>query len=437
MRATATRGVRQVTTPDFPAVERRHNRLAALADEIARASGKRRTQLREEAEQLRREISRDEFGKVDSPSLRLGKYVHIGENSKRFEIEAVASCHQQHARVPPYSFEAFPGAVTLRARLGGRLIVNQAGGILENAGLCLHRHFGCPFIPGSAVKGMAAHAAWEEWMGARDSGELSRARDLACLIAAVFGFPTSDGSLDSFLRETVPDIAERAGCVCFMPAFPVHKPEIIVDIVNCHHPAYYQGPSDRRPAYDNENPNPQFFPAVEAGAVFRFTLVPTTRPLPEWVRFAVGDPALPLTHAKRWLIAGLTVNGIGAKTAAGYGWFEYDADKDRQLAEEQQAKAEAERREREEAEAERRRHESMTPEELLAEKFCQVADDLFKAKIGELPSADPTTQKAMLLALKTASKKHIWEADKAGKKKAARRAEIVRRIAAELGVEMP
>src|SRR6266581_674937 len=41
----------------------------------------------------------------------------------------------------------FPCA-TFTADLRGRLIVNQAGGVLENAGLCLDRHFGIPYIPG-------------------------------------------------------------------------------------------------------------------------------------------------------------------------------------------------------------------------------------------------------------------------------------------------
>src|SRR5438034_1425306 len=37
-------------------------------------------------------------------------------------------------------------------------MVNMAGGVMENAGLCLDR-FGLPYIPGSAVKGCARRAA--------------------------------------------------------------------------------------------------------------------------------------------------------------------------------------------------------------------------------------------------------------------------------------
>ena len=51
------------------------------------------------------------------------------------------------------------------AQLQSRLLVNMAGGVMENAGLCLDR-FGLPCIPGSAVKGCArraALAALHEW----------------------------------------------------------------------------------------------------------------------------------------------------------------------------------------------------------------------------------------------------------------------------------
>ena len=43
-------------------------------------------------------------------------------------------------------------AQRLFAQLQARLMVNMAGGVMENAGLCLDR-FGLPYIPGSAVKG--------------------------------------------------------------------------------------------------------------------------------------------------------------------------------------------------------------------------------------------------------------------------------------------
>ena len=49
--------------------------------------------------------------------------------------------------------------VSIVAKLEGRMAINLAEGLIENAGICLDRLFGLPYIPGSAVKGIARHAA--------------------------------------------------------------------------------------------------------------------------------------------------------------------------------------------------------------------------------------------------------------------------------------
>ena len=49
--------------------------------------------------------------------------------------------------------------ISIVAKLEGRMAINLAEGLIENAGICLDRLFGLPYIPGSAVKGIARHAA--------------------------------------------------------------------------------------------------------------------------------------------------------------------------------------------------------------------------------------------------------------------------------------
>lgn len=248
----------------------------------------------------------EKFPKCESPSLRLGKFVRIGDNSKREEIEAVVACQTRHGRAP--SEQPWPSdGVRFPAKLKSRLIVNQAGGILENAGLCLHPHFGYPYIPGSAVKGVARHAAWCAWHEAEEPHKA----DIARKMARVFGYPTGDKGLDDYLKGLACD-ATRGGCVSFWAAEPDRKVPLVTDIVNCHHMKYYGSDNPSAVATDDEKPNPQFFPAVEAGATFLFTLVPLR-----------GAGAEELKLAKAWLVKALTENGVGAKTSAGYGWFEY------------------------------------------------------------------------------------------------------------------
>lgn len=304
----------------------------------------------------------EEFQQCESPSLRLEKFVRIGDNAKREEIDAVVECQRKNGRKsvsPPLP----PGGVRFPARLKSRLIVNQAGGILENAGMCLHPHFGYPYIPGSAVKGVARHAAWCEWHEAEEPEKARIAQD----IARVFGYPTNDKGLDAHLEERGCD-AKRGGCVSFWAAEPDGRLRLETDIVNCHHMKYYGSDNPSAVATDDEAPNPQFFPAVEKGGKFVFTLVP--------VRDA-GETEVGL--AKKWLIQAITENGVGAKTSAGYGWFAYTpADEENYLL--------AQKRELERQEKERRVQELRLRIEALKEG--DAGSPAFAAEIKALGQLD-------------------------------------------------
>lgn len=250
------------------------------------------------------------FPGCESPSLRLEKFVQLGNKTKGAEIDAFISCQKRcHMAAQPFKPK---GAEQFVAKLGGRLIVNQAGGILENAGICLHPHFGYPYIPGSAVKGIARHAAWREWEQETDEG---RKQKIARSLAHVFGYPTGDDDLDDYLEELGAE--KHSGNIAFLAAVPDGSVLLVKDIVNCHHTNYYSG--KQKKAVDNEAPNPQFFPAVEAGGTYIFTLVPL------WCS-GLEDMSL----AKGWLVDALVQSGIGAKTAAGYGWFSYNKDENDQ-----------------------------------------------------------------------------------------------------------
>jgi hypothetical protein len=67
-------------------------------------------------------------------------------------------------------------------------------------------------------------------------------------------------------------------------------------------------------ATDTEEPNPVLFPAVKAQGendYFTFPLIPLRNP----------ETRL-LTYTRIWLASGLETFGLGAKTNAGYGWFD-------------------------------------------------------------------------------------------------------------------
>ncbi len=269
--------------------------------------------------------------------------------------------------------------VRFYAQLQSRLMVNMSGGVMENAGLCLDR-YGLPYIPGSAVKGCArraALAALNEWcetsekpsdadnLFSRACESFAEPFDMLAAIARVFGWCEQDWAKNSDFawatgkrpdalskaavalagssgRAIAPEHAgtpwkslpNSAGGVAFLSAHPVELPkgtdiqgvktpavgELELDVVTCHHPEYYQG--ERTVATDDEDPNPVVFPAVAAGHVFGFVL--------RRLRCVEGD----LRHAEAWLRCGLGTFGLGAKTAAGYGWFDAEPRLDSRVQEE-------------------------------------------------------------------------------------------------------
>lgn len=390
---------------------------------------------------------------------------------------STAKCHWLTA--PPFS----QNATLLYAQLQSRLMLNMAGGVMENAGLCLDR-FGLPYIPGSAVKGCArraALAALHEWCesnqkpGAADADRdnplkhacapFDTAADMLTAIAHVFGWceqdwkPNADffwaaNGKNEILSEATHELASAfgwsidekhqhtpwkslrnfAGSISFLPAYPVdlgktpkleglplEAPQLgklELDVVTCHHRDYYDG---KLPiATDTEDPVPVVFPAVAPGHVFLFALAPLR-----------GADAPLVRHARAWLATGLSVFGLGAKTNAGYGWFEAsDAidiavrqmiaqQAERERAEEQR-QAEERRRRREEEERVRKAREvkaaigDMTPEQRADFELAQLTADQFRSRLDQFLKRDKAEQEAVVRALRlppdaASSRRQFWE----------------------------
>lgn len=331
-------------------------------------------------------------GKCESRSLLLDKFTNPaakeGEREQFFtrafkKLLCPPKLKQWHSWITSISAARQPaGAAVIYAQLQSRLMINMAGGVMENAGLCIDR-FGYPYIPGSAVKGCARRAAtqslveaalpeektklltdlclvfgWGEtdWQAGRkikrDNGrpvETEPYSDFWWAMAPVTGNRADDDKQRNAIWQTVAveaatrlldhlqvedrrhpnepwlDLPNFAGTVCFLAAYPVFLETTRVDdlpicqipaagtleldVVTCHHMEYYEGKMSV--AFDSEDPNPVKFPAVEPGHVFAFALLPLRQ----------ADHRL-LATAREWLVGGLSVFGIGAKTSAGYGWFD-------------------------------------------------------------------------------------------------------------------
>jgi CRISPR type III-B/RAMP module RAMP protein Cmr6 len=276
---------------------------------------------------------------VESRSLLVDRYAEPGlqEHSKSFHEKVVKRTLVKHeqdirlARLKALSAltQGRTNAVTLHAKLQARLLLNMAGGVMENAGLCLDRFGGFPIIPGSAVKGCARRMAVQSIVDLREEKKTDKEIAEALVgLCWVFGWVSSDWSDASDKSDlayatgdrwpAVKALAQRelgarrdcAGLVSFLTAVPSELPphDLELDVLTCHHRKYYQGQKDI--AHDDENPIPVSFPAVAPGAVFTFVLLPL-RNCPDGL----------MEKAKVWLTDGLQTFGLGAKTAAGYGWF--------------------------------------------------------------------------------------------------------------------
>ena len=267
-----------------------------------------------------------DLSKCESVSLRFSKLLNVPfdkeSTAKSDEVSAIIRCFQKrNDKNKPVAF-TLPNPMlpekgkTFAMELKGRLIINQAGGVLENVGICLHRNFSYPYIPGSALKGAARHYAWELWNAESDpAGKL----EIAEKIAETFGFPTGDKeNLDAFLAAQNPEKYGKpdkpytnSGSIAFLDGMPISENdlELDIDICTCHHPDYYNPKKNIPQALDNESPNPQAFPVLSPGALFCFRLIPLKENAA--LDFALG-----------MLRNALNVNGVGGKTAAGYGWFE-------------------------------------------------------------------------------------------------------------------
>ncbi|MGQ0794193.1 MAG: type III-B CRISPR module RAMP protein Cmr6 [Deltaproteobacteria bacterium] len=177
-----------------------------------------------------------------------------------------------------------------------RMVVGLGSGSVLETSMMLHRVYGFPIIPGSGLKGLAkAYANTVE--GIDDSDKR---------ITDVFGLqPTLKNSQDNG-DESKPKSSQ--GKVVFFDAIPVKFPKLKLDIMNPHYQDYYSDSSGKTPPADYLSPNPIFFLTLDGGAEFYFAVASREDSLAKL--------------AKGWLENGLKELGVGAKTSAGYGYFE-------------------------------------------------------------------------------------------------------------------
>lgn len=304
--------------------------LAAAADVTARGEGQETYELRgrhaateglKTANALvlfRRCPAVDEHGNLsDDAALRWGSDTNLGQGPRGRPAAgddtgdpaalrgAVRRRRQAAMRTLRDSGHA---VVELRLRVKGSPVLVGAGDAgIRDVGIALHGTYGWPVVPGSALKGAAR--AWARGEGARSENN----RD---------GWSGDDRGVTF---GWIPDKAGRAGdggsdargggsvgAVTFLEALP--SPEGVtvgLDVLTPHAGPYYGDDTKTTPPAEYWNPVPVPFLSVCGGEWVTHVVVDTG---------AVGGPST--DEVATLLEEAVDELGVGAKTAAGYGYPE-------------------------------------------------------------------------------------------------------------------
>ena len=189
--------------------------------------------------------------------------------------------------------------------VGQRLVVGLGTESVLETGLRLHYTYGTPLVPGSALKGLAAHYCHTvlgadnpefKYVGEFCGQDGKLVRRMGDYHRMLFGSNESSGII-SFHDAWISPEAIRAG------------EGLLLDVMTTHHPDYYSGSGDSAP-HDAEDPTPIHF--LSTRGAFRFVLESEDS----------GEDGLRWRdYTLEFLKQALVSWGAGGKTSSGYGRF--------------------------------------------------------------------------------------------------------------------
>ncbi len=312
-------------------------------------------------------------------------------------------------------------SIILHARIASPMIIGLGESHPGETGILLERNLGIPYIPASTIKGVVRFAhtigllkdengVWLDRDALQDKLDLFE-KDNQILLKE-----NDKTHIPQLFGQTEKDSSAR-GSIIFLDAYPVDIPNLKVDIMNPHYSEYYQG--TRGPTED-QNPIPLKFLVVEEGAEFVF------RAIVKPPQCHGNDQTSLLSHCREAYRQALTEEGVGAKTALGYGRFREPCEGEPNAIKEylQQIEAEKEKaRERERQLQDQARFEQMTPDEKFLLRIKQLKKDT--QMISDLCKAceDQSNNREVFQALKAKLQElEEWKPDGSKQKKEKMRA---------------
>ncbi|MCX8072833.1 MAG: type III-B CRISPR module RAMP protein Cmr6 [Candidatus Binatia bacterium] len=266
--------------------------------------------LPQSTQELVEHARREKF--VVHPALELSKFVEWQQTQRKLE--------PNRRRAYGYVIDCLKGSATLaqswrRRRKAWLEALGKRARVIEvealspcvlwlaaptplELGFCLHHTYGLPYLPGSALKGLARKAMLREELGVPvvvpDDEPEKKGASTTDKVDELFGAGGHDG---------------RVGKVDFLDGIPLDASCLELEVMSPHHPKYYQGES--KVPHDCEDPIPLPFLRIKPTSRFEIAL------------FARTDTEVEkyLDQAERYLLRGLEELGVGAKTSSGYGLF--------------------------------------------------------------------------------------------------------------------
>jgi CRISPR-associated protein Cmr6 len=203
--------------------------------------------------------------------------------------------------------------VSFDSRLDWRMIVGLGNESVYETSITLHHIYGVPYIPASAVKGVFRSYIIQRCF---ENSEVDAIRDKS--FCDVFGCPEELPKPNSKDKIKSYYGGARQGEVMFFDALPVTAPVISPDIMNPHYGEYYGSNSTNVKApTDFLNPVPiPFFTVSDTS--FHF-LAGAKRDVQIFGELGNGQSIKDFLLQK--MPKALSEQGIGAKTALGYGYM--------------------------------------------------------------------------------------------------------------------
>jgi len=227
-----------------------------------------------------------------------------------------------------------------------RLVVGLGNESVYETSMTLHHIYGFPYIPASAVKGVTRsyfiNSLYEN-IGISDIKQISVIENILLnfdmkidgsriehdgydYFSKKFSLNNKDicdyfiaNKADITIFQNIFGTQKNAGNVIFFDAFPLEDPKIEPDIMNPHYAPYYSDTKEKTPPVDYHSPVPIHFLTV-ANTPFQFIIGIKPKNNTIVSNIESQDKDL-LDIAYENMQKALTMHGVGAKTAVGYGYF--------------------------------------------------------------------------------------------------------------------